>query len=295
MKIFTTIFALVLPFALHAQTEELTYFSGKDPDLVGVRTSNGKVVIPPKYGHLFSYEDEKITGNEILLMDAAEKNHDSMKFDYRMKIFDRKGKFLYSPYWVDNGPDYYEEGVRRFVEKGKMGFVDRKGKKTVPAKYNYLEPYYRGYAIACLDCRYTRFTNNEEHCCGYTGSKYSIIDKDGKSVYSLKANKDFQLSDSLLTALKLVKPYNAKEKAIVKTIENIAEVKHYTRHNTGKFAVVIAERPKNATGFYLINFRTLNGDSGDELSFLINSSKKSIFYLDRLGNQETLKEWRKGK
>ena len=285
----------ILPLVSSAQKEELVYFSGRDASLVGVKSSTGRVVIPPKYGHLFSYEDEKITGNEILLLDPAEKTHDSMKYDYRMKVFDRKGSFMYCPYWVDNGPDYYVEGLRRFVEKGKMGAVDRKGKKLVAAKYNYLNPFYRGYALACLDCRFTRFNNDEEHCCGYAGSKYAVIDRSGKIVANIKGGSDIELTDSMLAALKLTNAYSPKEKSLIKSLEKVPEVQHFMRHNSDKFCLVIAEKPKNPNGLYLISFRMLKGASGDDLSFLVSGNGKTIFYLDRLGNEETLNEWRKGK
>ena len=44
-----------------------------------------------------------------------------------------KGEAVLRPFIYDNGPDYFEEGLARFVAKGKMGFHDQSLKVWIPA------------------------------------------------------------------------------------------------------------------------------------------------------------------
>ena len=123
------LFAVLLcSFCSRAQNDSLYYFYNKDSTQIGVKSSLGKIIIPPIYQNAFKKPGEKISSREILLFEKGGAL-DSMGFSYNSKIFDREGHFLYSSFWFDNGPDYYVEGLRRFVENGKMGFADRNGKR----------------------------------------------------------------------------------------------------------------------------------------------------------------------
>ncbi|MFT4094143.1 MAG: WG repeat-containing protein [Niabella sp.] len=46
----------------------------------------------------------------------------------------------------DNGPDYLEEGLFRFVENGKIGFANPDGLKIIDAKYDFATPFSNGIA-----------------------------------------------------------------------------------------------------------------------------------------------------
>src|SRR4051812_2239908 len=118
MKMIISIMVL-LPFTLFGQKAALYYFHGKDTALIGVKTAAGKILIPPVYGGYAAAPGDKVAGNEILLFDKTAVRVDSMSYNYSFKLFNRKGTFLYCPFWFDNGPDYYVEGLRRFVENGK--------------------------------------------------------------------------------------------------------------------------------------------------------------------------------
>ncbi len=201
MKPYFVFLCLVMPCVAFCQKENLYYFSGKDKMTFGVKSSSGSIILPAAF-YLYTNEDgDKIEGSEITLWDTGRAGADSMGYNYRVKIFNRQGKFLYSPFWFDNGLDYYVAGLRRFVEHGKMGFVAKGGRRVIPAKYNFVSPFYKGYAVACLDCVYARVSNDEEHCCAYKGSKYAIINRKGVVVFHSKTN--IELDDSVLVRLKL--------------------------------------------------------------------------------------------
>ncbi|MCD6012334.1 MAG: repeat-containing protein [Flavipsychrobacter sp.] len=275
------------------QKDDLYYFSAYDSTLFGVKTSTGKVIIPPIYGGHLANAGEKITDREILLIDKDAVT-DTMGYDYRYKIFDRNGNLLYVPYWYDNGADYYVEGLRRFVENGKMGFADHNGKKVIPAKYNMVEPFYRGNALVCLDCKYVHFNDNDDdHCCGYVGSRYTIINRTGAIVHELKEKLPYGLNDSILTALNLIQPAAATELSLTHTLEKIKEVQDLSKQNDGNICAVVAERPAEKNGYYLIVFRIKESYSFGDLSFLIKPDGKTILHLDNYGNIETLAAWRK--
>ena len=61
-------------------------------------------------------------------------------------VYSRSGKFLYNPFYYDNGTDYFFEGVRRYVENGKVGFVDKAGNKLTAALWDYASHFHYGYA-----------------------------------------------------------------------------------------------------------------------------------------------------
>ncbi len=287
-----SLLVLLLPFAALGQKEDLYYFSGKDSTLFGVKTSTGKIIIPPIYGSYLANAGEKVTGREILLIDKNA-DTDPMGYDYRYKVFDRSGNLLYVPYWYDNGADYYAEGLRRFVENGKMGFADYNGKKIIPAEYNMIEPFYRGNALACLDCKYVRFNDDDEHCCGYAGTRYAIINRSGNIVHELKNKLPYGLSDSMLITLNLIQPTTTQEQSLIHTLEKLKEVRDLSKQNDGNICAVVAERPKGKNGYYLIVFRIKESYSFGDLCFLIKPDGKTILHLDSNGNIESLAAWRK--
>ncbi|WP_245592817.1 WG repeat-containing protein [Advenella mimigardefordensis] len=66
---------------------------------------------------------------------------------------DRDNRPVLRPYIFDNGPDYFEEGLARFVENGKMGFHDKALNIIIPAKYDFVYPFENGIASAGTRCR----------------------------------------------------------------------------------------------------------------------------------------------
>ena len=67
---------------------------------------------------------------------------------------DRDQRPVLRPYIFDNGPDYYEEGLARFVDNGKMGFHNEALHVVVPAVYDFAFPFENGTAQAGTHCTF---------------------------------------------------------------------------------------------------------------------------------------------
>lgn len=59
--------------------------------------------------------------------------------------------------------DLWHEGCRRFVERGKAGFVDGNGEKIIPARYIAADPFHHGYATIYTGNWRTKYTDGGEH------------------------------------------------------------------------------------------------------------------------------------
>lgn len=97
---------------------------------MGYKNRNGKIVIParffPGYGLDTLYERIFVQGKDGI------------------QGIDRTGKVVLTPFIYDNGPDYIQEGLFRFVENGKIGFADANWKKVIPAAFDFVEPFKGG-------------------------------------------------------------------------------------------------------------------------------------------------------
>ncbi len=65
-----------------------------------------------------------------------------------------QGEPILRPLIYDNGPDYFEEGLARFVSKGKMGFHDQALTIQIPARYDFAFPFVHGTAKVGMDCEF---------------------------------------------------------------------------------------------------------------------------------------------
>jgi hypothetical protein len=107
--------------------------SGKE--LIGYKSLNGKIVIKAKYQN----------GSDTLHKMAIVQNS-----EFEFIGIDKNDLVILKPYIYDNGPDYVEEGLFRFVENDKLGFANLDGQKIIKAKYDFATPFSNGiseYAI----------------------------------------------------------------------------------------------------------------------------------------------------
>lgn len=93
---------------------------------------NGKVQIEAKY--ISTYSDSLC--NMAIVLDR-EKGWLGV---------DKNNKTILIPYIYDNGPDYVEDGLFRFVENEKLGFANLEGEKIIPAQFDFVTPFSNGYA-----------------------------------------------------------------------------------------------------------------------------------------------------
>ena len=107
--------------------------SGKE--LTGYKSVDGKIIIKAKYQ----------SGSDTLKKMAIVLNS-----EFEFVGIDRKDSILLKPYIYDNGPDYVEEGLFRFVENKKIGFANLDGQKIIAAKYDFATPFENGIAAYYL-------------------------------------------------------------------------------------------------------------------------------------------------
>ena len=92
----------------------------------------------------------------------------------------KKKKLLYKPFIFDNGPDYVQDGLLRYVENGKMGFVDEKGVKRIKAEFDFVFPFEKGVARFCNGC--SSISDGEHKMMDEKTGTWGKIDKKGKKL-----------------------------------------------------------------------------------------------------------------
>lgn len=104
--------------------------SGKE--LIGYKSLKGDIIIKSKYQN----------GSDTLFKMAI-----VMTSQSEFVGIDRNDKIILKPYIYDNGPDYFEEGLIRFVENNKIGFANQDGQKIIKAKYSFATPFEDGISV----------------------------------------------------------------------------------------------------------------------------------------------------
>ena len=124
-------------------------------ELTGYKSLDGKIVIKAKY----------INGSDTL-----DKMAIVLTSEFEFIGIDRNDNIILKPYIYDNGPDYIEEGLFRFVENNQIGFANLDGQKVIPAKYDFATPFENGLSEYCIGGE--RIYENGE-------SQKQIIEKSG--------------------------------------------------------------------------------------------------------------------
>lgn len=88
---------------------------------------------------------------------------------------DTKGKIIHHAYNFDNGPDYFIEGLARYVENGKIGFINEKLEIVIPAQFDFASYFENGVAKICNECRKVYQGEHSQ----MKGGKWGILDKNG--------------------------------------------------------------------------------------------------------------------
>lgn len=282
-KIFGAI--VLIPLLSFSQNKEvLTYFKSKD-SLVGVKNSDGKIIVPAQFKIFSDLRNGEPVKGETVFFDGMKKDEEPEK-NALGYVYDRNGNFLYRPFAYDNGADYFSEGVRRFVKNGKVGFADRNGKVIIEARHDFASPFHYGYAAYCDGC--DREKTQEEHRAivggtwGVMDSKGQIVQPVVKSANTVEVNgKSYPYPFS----------YTQKEKEVLRFFENrnkklsdLYYVNHYEKlsEDNKKLYFEIVERPKESFPFYQVNaydYRKAEiGWSG--LKFLVSEDGRKVFALE---------------
>ncbi|NML57634.1 WG repeat-containing protein [Chryseobacterium cheonjiense] len=301
MKKILFLLSLMPFFALSQDKEILRYFKSKD-SLVGVKKQDGKIIIPAQF-KIFSYlKDGDLVKGETIYFDGPKANEVPEKNAWGY-VYDRKGNFLYRPFFYDNGADYFSEGMRRFVKNGKVGFTDRNGTVVIRPKYDFASPFNYGYAAYCNGCDWEK--TEEEHKA-IVGGTWGVINFKGEIVQPVaKSGNTIEINGKHYP---YPFSYNEKEKNILRffekqnrNISGIYYVNHYNKlsEDEKKLFFEIVERPKENFPFYQVNAydyrKAQAGLSG--YKFLVSEDGKTVLELEyddeRIPFEKWLKEERK--
>ncbi len=144
--------------------ERLVLF--QEGDLYGYKTASGGVAIAPKY-----HVAEEFSERGVAMVVDAE----------GWSCIDTRGEVLVRPFVFDNGPDYFQEGLARFVREGKFGFFDEDCKVVIEAKFDFARPFSDGKAAVCEGCREE---GDGEHKM-MVGGRWGYINRQGEVVVPL--------------------------------------------------------------------------------------------------------------
>jgi hypothetical protein len=276
-------------YFLVAQTKEpVFYFITKD-SLVGVKNSKGKIIIPAKNLLLYDIKNgEKISDAFIHLLEADDTTNTSSSFG---KIYDHTGSFLYHPYIFDNGPDGLQEGLCRFVENHKIGFVNRHGKKVIPAQFDFVSSFNLGTAVFCMGCHFD-FKKNSEHP-PLAGGVYGMIDNTGKVLIADVLPEKNAILDSLqkehYTKNRSYSPFEKKLTSKLDPYLKNIEKEYFSNYSnlTEPHSLVfdIVERPSAGFNYYVIQSREkmstqIYSNTWDDLLFFVSRDGRKLFYFD---------------
>ena len=130
-------------------------------DVFGFRNLNtGKSVVQPSY---ISYRN---LGKKLI----------SVYTQNKWMLIDNTGKLVLEVFTYDNGPDYFKEGLARYVKDGKMGFFDENGKIVIQAQFDFVYPFEGGKAQFVSGGKQV---SDGEHT-KIEGGTAGTIDKNGK-------------------------------------------------------------------------------------------------------------------
>lgn len=127
----------------------------------GFKNEKGQVRITPRYMSVSEF-------NQYGFASAVEASG--------FYFIDQTGKHRFQMFAYDNGPDYFADGLARFVEKGKVGFFNERAQVVIPARFDFAAPFENGTSVACNGCKKVM---HGEHWT-MEGGKWTVIRKNGK-------------------------------------------------------------------------------------------------------------------
>lgn len=295
------VFILLIPIISFSQKKEvLKYFKSKD-SLVGVKNQDGKIIVPAQF-KIFSYlKDGELVQENTIYFDGPKKDEVKEKNAWGY-VYDRKGNFLYRPFFYDNGADYFAEGVRRFVKNGKVGFADRNGTVIIKPEHDFVSPFNYGYAAFCDGCDWEK--TEDEHKA-IVGGTWGVMNFKGEIIQPVekKSEKDIEVNGKYYP---YPFTYNEKEKNILrffekqnKQLSEIYYVNHYTElsQDQKKLYFEIVERPKNDFPFYQVytyDYRKVEAGISD-FKFLVSEDGKNVLALEFENEKIPFEKWLKQK
>lgn len=114
--------------------DTLYYFQSESTGLVGVRNQKSETVVKPIFPmpHHYNLQQpiETRTIEFYYLPNCQKTDYNASAIPFGA-VYNRVGGFLYYPHYTDNGPDNWNNTVRRYVENGKAGLINQDGIKLL--------------------------------------------------------------------------------------------------------------------------------------------------------------------
>jgi len=148
--------AVILLFAAAAQPVPF-----QQGEFWGYKDARGNVVIPARYSMAERFSSYGIA---------------AICCDPGWAYIDGKGRVVVRPFLFDNAPDEFRDGLARFVEGGKFGFFDQRGRIVIPAKFDFADRFTNGRAVVCQGCQRMQ---DGEHWSVVGGTRFYIDKKGG--------------------------------------------------------------------------------------------------------------------
>ena len=280
--------------------EKIYYFLTKD-SLLGVKTQSGKVIIKPVKSY-WQRDMNKPIKERFIYVDVAYNN--IAEPHSWGSVFNRRGEFLFAPFFFDNGPDGFSEGLTRFVKNRKVGFANRNGDVVIEAKYDYVDAFNYGLASYCNGCVWKY---KGEHSF-VSGGTWGYINYKGDSipVNTKRTHEKDQIVDSI-KFLPYQFSYSAVEQKIIDSFYKLPEiskayfVNYYSPldSNERKLNFEIVERPSPFFAYYHVMAYEYNykygysGDYSSGLNFYVDKKGRLFYFFDNYDKKTALGIWLK--
>ena len=270
----------------------LHYF--REDDRVGLKDETGRVLVPARYPDIgWTVYDEDPQGGEIEFITSIHQPHaaDDAPAWAAGDIYDRAGHYLYSPISFDNGMDYWEEGYRRFIEDGKVGFVDGDGRKVIPAQYAAADPFSHGYATVYTGNWRTKWVDGGEHAvldAVDASAQTHVINQRGESVTGRAqplAPQDVKIGGRYYPYPFAHNPFEQHIVAKLNATAALGDLAYYDdgRPRDGRsFAFAITARPSRVEAYYRVSAYEYDRERqpyrNEELSRIVADRDGRLYY-----------------
>ncbi|KRR03463.1 hypothetical protein CQ12_25900 [Bradyrhizobium jicamae] len=135
---------------------------------------DGRPRLKPAYLARLRYDRDGLAS--VMLFNGT----DTRKYQW---YYVRRGAIPVPVESMDNGPDYFEDGLARSRVGDKVGYIDRKLNLVIPATYDGAYPFRDGVAVVCTACTYVSDSTATEGERGwYEGGQWGRIDRRGRVV-----------------------------------------------------------------------------------------------------------------
>lgn len=284
--------------SIFAQDTLYYFYADKDSTMVGVKNHKGKVIILP-IKTLVYYNTSTPIEQETIDFEASKAPFEGVKDSPVMpvgSVYNRKGEYLYSAQFFDNGMDYWREGLRRYAENNKIGFVNRSGEKILPAQWDFASPFHYGYASVFEGNLSRLYDESGEHWSISGDTVQYLINPKGERVdgyAEAKHPKDYFYNNKYYP---YPFEYSEFEKEILSKFEkDIIGISFLFDSNRYKYVyspvqLEIIGRPNNFTNYYVITVFDSNQSQIHDGEVFIDWNNKDCYIVDYDQNKIPLRK-----